>query len=143
MVTIKSIKINGKFKYLWLKYVTGVNLAQHCARCLIGEYSKLLHPYMVEGQDIPLTESRAKAYYLCGVSMPFVWSKNFHLAFVEKEGSILEVSENGIDIVIENAERIAITPDFIDATDMNAGKKAYSTCRNWQFAYQFSKTMQE
>lgn len=139
MVTIREIKVHGRFKYLWLKYVTGVDLSVHCARCLKGAYSNKVGTKVTEGKDIPLDEAEAKAYYLCGVTMPFNWSKNFHLAFVEEEGSLLEVSENGIDIVIENARRIDIVPDYINPYDPNAHKKAYSTCRNWQFAYMFHK----
>lgn len=27
------------YRYLWLKYVTGIDLSQHCARSLHGPYS--------------------------------------------------------------------------------------------------------
>ena len=48
-------------------------------------------------------------YYLCGVSKPYVRSRNFHLAFREKEGSLLSVSRQGIQVEIENAEEIAFS----------------------------------
>ena len=35
---IKNMTVTSTFKYLWLKTVTDVDLSQHCAKCLIGEY---------------------------------------------------------------------------------------------------------
>ena len=74
-----------------------------------------------------------------GVIKPCVWSRNFHLAFREKEGSLLSVSRQGIQVEIENAEEIAFSQADIDPADPHARSKAYFTCRNWQFAHLISK----
>jgi hypothetical protein len=37
---VKELDLNRKFKYFWLKYVTDVNLNNHCAAGLKGPYDK-------------------------------------------------------------------------------------------------------
>ena len=139
MINIKSIEVNGRFKYLWLKYVTGVNLSVHCARCLNGSYSKKISPAIKKENNILLNEHEAIVYYLCGVSSPYKWANNFHLAFKEKEGSTITLSRNGIVIVIENAEEIKFSINDINKSDIHINNAAYSTCRNWQFAHHLIK----
>lgn len=135
MITIKEINVTGKFRYLWLKYINGIDLTNHCAKCLLGTYSKKISNTTVDANDLVLDESEAVVYYLCGVSTPYNWNKNFHLAFKEKEGSSVKVDYNGIEIELENAERILFSKDDIDLLDPNANKEVYATCRNWQFAH--------
>lgn len=121
------------FKYLWLKYVAGVDLNVHCARCLVGWYSKRIQPDLQDRSDIVLDEHQTEYFYLCGVSSPYRWERNFHLAFRYKAGNTLRIMENGIEIVIEDAERIQIVK--LDKYDHPKGSiGAYNTCRNWQFA---------
>lgn len=131
--TILHIEQNRLFKYLWLKYVTGVNLNVHCARCLEGFYSKEVSPNLGVKKHISLDEHEASYFYLCGVSSPYKWENNYHLAFRYKEGERVEVNENGIYIVIEDAERIPIVKqDFY--VHPKGSFREYNTCRNWQFA---------
>lgn len=127
------MKVEAKFRYLWLKLVTGVNLEEHCAKSLLGEYDARFSSTTKEIDDIELAS--APFYYLCGVSVPYVWAKNFHLAFREKEGYIVEVKRNGIHIVIENAEEVTFSEADIPPTDPHIKSKTYRTCRNWQFAH--------
>lgn len=133
MIRVKSMKVEAKFRYLWLKLVTGVNLEEHCAKSLLGEYDARFSSTTKEIDDIELAS--APFYYLCGVSVPYVWAKNFHLAFREKEGYIVEVKRNGIHIVIENAEEVTFSEADIPPTDPHIKSKTYRTCRNWQFAH--------
>jgi hypothetical protein len=126
MPYIKEAKITANFKYLWLKYVKGFDITEHCAKCLLGEYEKQVSPKGIFTGDLPI----APYYYLCGVSMPFVWANNFHLAFEAKEGSTLVIERNGIVLVIDNAVELEIKPPTIQLTH----KKEFTTCRNWQFA---------
>ena len=139
MIIIRTIQVSGRFSYLWLKHVHGVNLREHCAHSLIGDYNASIRPSIQELHNVPLPD--APYHYLCGVSSPYVWSRNFHLAFREKEGSILRVSRHGIEIEIENAEEITFSEEDIDPADPHIGHKSYRTCRNWQFAYKISKLL--
>lgn len=133
---IKTLEVNGNFKYLWLKTVEDVDLSQHCAKCLIGKYDNRISPEKCIYKDIDLQD---KYYYLCGVSKPYNWSMNFHLAFRPCNGNKIAFSKNGICVEIEDAEIIEISPNNINLLDVNAGKKAFSTCRNWQFAHWFAR----
>lgn len=135
---VNNIDINQKFNYLWLKYVNDVNLNVHCARCLKGEYSEMIFNELETGKDINLNEHEAKVYYLCGVAKPSCWDNNFHLAFVYKKDSTIEIEEHGISIKIQDAERIDIVPvDLEKSKSKHKYSKLYNTCRNWQFAHQF------
>lgn len=132
---INYIKVEKDFMYLWLKTVENVDLTKHCAKCLIGEYDKRINNTIKEKKEIVLDPN--KVYYLCGVSKPFVWRNNFHLAFKNKIGSTIKYINNGIEIVIEDAEQLPINFDYIDKNNIFANNKAYCTCRNWQFANYF------
>lgn len=135
---IKQIKVNSKFKYLWLKYIYGVNLNLHCARCLLGAYCKDINIETESISNIKLDEYPAKAYYLCGVAKPTRWENNFHLAFIYKKGSTIEIDEHGIYVKIKDAKRIDIAQvDIEKSPNPHKYDKKYNTCRNWWFAHQF------
>jgi len=135
---IREIMVSKTFKYLWLKTVEGVDLSQHCARCLAGEYSKAVSNTTERAENITLGDS---VYYLCGVALPFNWHHNFHLAFRPRLGSEVELKSNGIHVVIEDAERLPVSAEYIDPDDPHANTKAYNTCRNWQFAHYYKKRL--
>ena len=135
IMIIKEITVNGNFKYLWLKTVKDVDLSQHCARCLIGDYDNRINNGTKEEHDIKLNDG--DIYYLCGVAFPYKWGNNFHLAFRYKDGSNIEYSNNGITVKIEDAERLPIDSKYNNPLDKHIHTKAYCTCRNWQFANYF------
>ena len=137
MISIRQLHITAPFRYLWLKSVTGADLNVHCARCLMGQYDERISNTTVELRDMELTP--APFCYLCGVSMPYKWSNNFHLAFREKPGATLEVDRLGIRVVLENAEEIRFGWQDIPLLAPHSDNKAYSTCRNWQFAHWFAR----
>ena len=135
---IEQIVVSGKFRYLWAKYIYAVNLNLHCGRCLLGAYSENINIEIEAANDITLNEHTAKAYYLCGDAKPTCWEKNFHLAFIYKKGSTIEVEENGIYVKIKDAERINIVQvDIEKSPNEHRYDKRYNTCRVWWFAHQF------
>lgn len=139
---INHIKVNSPFRYIWLKYIVDHDLNTHCASSLIGEYSKRISAKTVEGYNLTLDEHPHRVMYLCGVAYPFVWGNNFHLAFRYKKGEILRYSDNGIEVEIQNAERIYFSEKDIDTTHKKAKFKSYNTCRNWQFANWLAKNQE-
>lgn len=136
--TIVSFSTSRTFGYLWLKYITGFDLSVHCARCLIGAYSRHFKfgSKSRSYANLRLDEAKAQYYYLCGVTAPFVWRDNLHVAFRFKKGSRVEYNDGNTTIVIEDAEQIEIK--MLPSYDQEAGgeDRAYNTCRNWRFAYQ-------
>ena len=85
MVEIKYAEMKGVYKILWLRYIYGVDLTNHCMKSLLGHNDKRVRGYMRYLHDLKLEEARW--YYLCGVDQNFIWEKNLHLAFVESSGS--------------------------------------------------------
>ena len=135
--TIRIFSTKVKFRYFWAKYVDGFNLNVHCARCLLGHYSKKVAPDK-SLINVALDEHASRYYYICGVTTPYVWANNFHLAFEFAPNEILEYYDDNTHIAIENARQIPIVKrDYRDAKFGN--NNSYNTCRNWQFAYQMSK----
>lgn len=132
---ILSLKIKRLFRYLWLKSVVDVNLNNHCAKCLIGEYNGKINSYEKEFSNILLED---KIYYLCGVTYPFNYEDNFHLAFKPSKNSILKISDKGINIEIKDAESLPISTKYINKNHSKSNFKSYYTCRNWQFANYFN-----
>lgn len=140
MIVFREITVGMPFRYLWLKYVTGINLSVHCARCLKGEYSGKINPNMGIARDIVLDEFPAPLLYLCGVSTPYLWERNFHLAMAPAPGESFRVTENSITLEVENARRVPIETESMAAINHpKIADKAFHTCRNWQFANMIEK----
>lgn len=128
---IEKFESSRAWMYLWLKAIKGFNLDNHCARALTGPYEP--RDNMAAGVEL----KDSKVYYLCGVSKPYRWDENFHLAFQHKPGHILHINEKGLEVVIRDAEQI-IFPALSkgEATHPKGDQREFYTCRNWQFAYQ-------
>jgi hypothetical protein len=121
--------------YFWAKHVRGFNNTKHCARCLIGSYEKSISASMPFGvwNDILLT---GDALYICGVSKPYRWEKNFHLAVKNGAGRLERALYNGVKVIIEDAEEIVFDGEKARIKYPNLGPE-YITCRNFQFGVSF------
>lgn len=135
-----SFESNEIWMYLWLKYITGVNLNVHCAKSLLGIYSKKINAKNKKF-SIELDEDTVEYFYLCGVTRPYIWKNNFHLAFKKKDGEKFEYVFNGTKVIVENAEKIDFSMADVDWNNPNAKKRDYITCRNWQFANWYNKNV--
>lgn len=131
MIIVKDLTVAKPFMYIWLKRVTGVDLDQHCARCLLGSYHPAINNQI---KHIPSLELEDGVWYLCGVSKPYRWKNNFHLAFEYSAGSEISYSSNGISLTIENAKQLPINEEYVNPQNVHCSQKEYYTCRNWQFA---------
>ncbi len=132
---IINIKIEKPFRYLWLKSVIDVNLDNHCAKCLVGEYCSNINSSKKEFSNIKLNHG---IYYLCGVSLPYNYDNNFHLAFKYQNNNILDFSNNGITVKIKNAVSLHISIKYVNESHPKSKFKSYYSCRNWQFANYFN-----
>lgn len=128
------IKSNA-YRILWLKYVTGFDVSKHCARCLIGKYSKLL-PYgfgrniagtVYEGE---LNEHEAPYLYLCGVTSRYAC--NLHVAFSHCPGEVVSFEDDNIRLTIHDAVQYQIReiPGLVMPRE-------FTSCRNYQFGYAY------
>ena len=137
LVEIEKIELTEDFNYLWLYYITGINLDNHCQESFRGKRSQKLndktHGFVDE--HIVLDEVDTDYYYLCGGSKSEKWEENFHLAFRKKVDNIIDIEEHGIRVRVLNAERIVFSEDDIDRSCPHADEEKYYTCRNWQFAH--------
>lgn len=137
IVIIERITITAPFRYLWLKYVRGVDLNVHCADCLVGDYSERIGPTLgLEAENLSLDEYPGEIFYLCGVSKPYNWENNLHLACRRVPGEELLFEEHGVSLVMKNAQRINF--EAFDARNKspspNRTRPEFNTCRNWIFA---------
>lgn len=63
----------NKFKWLWMKYVTGVNDEKHCTNCIRGKYGRLLsgHNEHLHKTPVMMLDEQPldsfSAIYICGV----------------------------------------------------------------------------
>lgn len=133
MVTIEYAELKGFYKILWLRYVNGVDLSNHCMKSLLGHNDRRVRGFMRQlPANLRLEES--PYYYLCGVDANFVWEKNLHLAFTYSCGSVIEIDDAFIRCRILNARRLEISNRFIDWSLPQSRNKFFNTCRNWWFA---------
>ena len=138
-MNIERLIIKKPLRYLWLKSVTGINLNVHCAKCLEGEYSKLVNNRITDYYNLDVKHSPTGIYYLCGVSKPYVWENNFHFALIESNESI-EVDNDLVYLKANNCSLINFSENDIPVELKSNVSKAYYTCRNWQFANKLANT---
>lgn len=141
MTIIENFEAGRPYRYLWMKYVTGVNLNVHCAKCLLGDYEAAFSGGVRSVRNLALRP--APVYYLCGVAEDRIWSHNLHVAFVPSEGDTIEINNDFCHLRIKNAKRIAVNKKYIDWHLPQATRKEFSTCRNWQFASMFASGILE
>lgn len=127
-----------QFQYLWLKKVEGFNDTVHCARCLIGEYSKAFGLKMAAGEAVLLPYEEGDILYFCGVAKPYKWDNNMHLA------GVIEIGHPAIELVLHTGHKMTVAgvrPIGINAESAERLyphlPKAFLTCRNFQFGVQY------
>lgn len=138
MSRIVKLEIKGNYWIQWLRYVSGVNLNEHCMKSLLGYNDKRIRRGITLYEDIEL--DKAPYYYFCGVHAGWAYAKNIHIAWKDSSDGRFVVDNEFVYAEIEGAERIEIDASYIDETNPFANNKLYNTCRNWQFANWLAKT---
>jgi hypothetical protein len=131
----------GRYRYFWLKYVRAVDLSEHCAKSLIGEWHRRLDKDAATFVVTLDEKSPATVYYLCGVAAPYRWSNNTHLMTVPAPGERHEWTSAGMSYQLANLRPVEITREHIDPKHPKAHDRAYFTCRNWQGAWWMHKVL--
>lgn len=124
---IEMIEKNmSNWMYFWTKTITSINLNQHCAKTFNGDY--------LNGNII---ETKEKDVYICGVSKPFSYGNNLHVALKEKIGNNITIHEKDVVINVYDAERIEVIPLAKGESHHESGnRKEFWSCRNWQYGHQ-------
>ena len=138
-ITIRVKRIERRFSSFWLKSVEDVDLSKHCIGCLVGKRNYDIK--QESGCTVSLKSNRI--WYLCGVTYPYIWENNFHLAFKYSPGQRIVIDRKGVKLVLQNAEEIPITDEYIDWELPQAKDPKFHTCRNWQFANYIAKKIAE
>jgi len=127
-----SGRLWGFSQYTWLKYVSGFDSGEHCAKSLLGYHSRRVWYELPLNAPITLDESREYDYiYLCGVSAEFEWSNNLHMPVRHAPGErAICTTWNGLRCVITNAQLVEI-PGLEPGWGGHA--REFTSCRNWQF----------
>lgn len=127
------IETTGAYKFLWLKYVTGFDPRQHCAKSLIGSYHKGIPFGRVKPGtvfDIDVDPAIAPYAYLCGVTEN--WETNLHVAMrVAREPKQWVHDSHGratVQCPGGEFELLPILPVVSEEV-----RTEYLSCRNWQF----------
>ena len=133
MIIIKRLELKKTYRIEWLRYITGVDLSNHCMKSFLGVNDHNFKGYQRNYYDIRLREGY-KYYYFCAVDENWIWANNVHIAFREKAGSKIVIDNERVSCEIMNAENIPIDSSAIDWSLPQAQNKKFSTCRNWMFA---------
>ena len=132
-----TLEIKKKCSFFWLRAIRSARIDKCCAKCFnadtfheVYEGTRYKDKALVELDITP--DSRAKAYYLCGLSNGFKYEENTHVAFVPCEGQTISIENDKIRLVITDARQI----DFEGYKPNPEGEftEWQRTCRNWIFA---------
>lgn len=142
----EPFQFNG---FHWLKSVIDFNDSKHCKYCLVGndclipkfpvsnkEYDVILQEHN-DSLIPPHKHNGEIIHYYCFVSYPYYYSRNLHIPFIYKEGSIASVEKySGDKIIIRNAEFLPFNDVKTKALYSHLGY-LFTSCRNFQFAVDY------
>jgi len=129
--------VGGGWRYFWAKTVTGFDASIHCMQCLIGDRIEGISPKLLtKGGKVGKRFKTGTMLYICGVSYPYIWDRNFHMPVRVKRGASSRArTYTGAIVTVEGAERIAFNDHAALAHFGQKGPR-FLTCRNFQFAAQ-------
>jgi hypothetical protein len=150
MIEIQHNFDQRKFKWLWAKYVQGVNDRYHCTNCIRGPYSRRFSknsPNFCPGIPVLMDElqpGQYKAIYICGVATAgYTKGRNYihnvHVAIAPLAGNRESWSFENWKMEITNGRLLRI-PGSVDEipTQYRSLPPEYTTCRifRWAMAFQ-------
>jgi hypothetical protein len=140
MLAVEYVTDNDRvrgWRYLWAKRVDAFNASKHCAGCFVGEYATDFGKEMPVNDRvrINLAQKPGEVFYFCGVSSPYKWDHNFHLAgVIDPAAPVIEVPMYHGDYVrVHGLRRVKFT-DAAARERFPDRASNFLTCRNFQFA---------
>lgn len=131
-IWISTIVKSNAVSFLWLKGVDAFDPSCHCARCLVGRYSKIF-PYGKQaagkkfgGHEIVTPD---QILYLCGVTWRY--ENNLHVPMrATNSDAVIEIETQDFIVHITGAERIDFPALDEGYEDLPV---EFTSCRNYQF----------
>ena len=134
-----------QFVWLWMKYVTGANDANHCTNVLGGRYSKKLskhNPDLAPGVSVTCDEQPAASYaalYICGVAKQGYAKKqnyphNLHIPILPAAGATSHFSFEEWRLTIRNGIVLPICSEEELPERYRSLPKEFTTCRIFRWA---------
>lgn len=133
-----TIEARDTFSSIWLKGIEAVDLETHCLSTFIGpryrqvDRNKKLQTVTIEPGP------REVALYLCGVTAPYRWADNAHLALRPSLGAQWhgEAAVPGLVVTLLGAEPLSGWGEWdVPMGHPQYGDRLYRTCRNLQFGW--------
>lgn len=133
--------LRAAWRFLWCKSAEAFDPRQHCAKCLKGRYETRFGLDMPADDMVDLDHGPGALLYFCGVSKPYRWDRNLHLA-VRVTGDPQDIASatawNGDKVTIAGAEEVPFNDEAARAGYPALGA-AFLTCRNFQFGAQMAR----
>lgn len=126
------------YKFFWAMTVVDFDPTEHCQKCFIGTRLRTIKADMPVNQTFDLMIDEGTYVYFCGVSDPYIWSKNFHFAcrVTQSASDRYELPMlNGQKMFLRGAGQVKFDERAAQKLFPEKGRK-YLTCRNFQFAAQ-------
>ena len=129
---------DDNFSSIWLKGVRAVDLNTHCITTFIGSRYKVIDrklPVQTFSIEPAVGE---EALYLCGVTYPYRWADNAHLAIRPNPDAQWHGDAHvpGLRVTMLGAEPIfGWGESDVDPNHPMFGDRLYRTCRNLQFGW--------
>lgn len=133
-----------KFKWLWIKYVSGVNDQYHCTNCLRGKYGNLLSKHNLELTSTPtlnLNEQTSGSFafiYICGVIKKGYprsnYPHNLHAVIRPCVGSIDKFQFEGWSLGVTNGVFEPIPGEHDLPPRYQSLPPEFTTCRIFRWA---------
>jgi hypothetical protein len=124
------------FRYFWAKVVRGFQPKQHCAKCLVGAWVPDMGPNWLQGERgrIKVQVPEGAFLYVCGVSSPYRWENNFHMALKPGElgHEITSTTYNGARVTAVGGIELPRPAEPAAAADPERDR-LFLKCRNFQF----------
>jgi hypothetical protein len=138
MMNMKLV-IKNPCEFFWLRKIQDVDISQCCMKCFPGVSDNRVYHASRNAPttiNIDIDENAGLvpplAYYLCGLSKGYNYSKNTHIAFNPFPGETLHYEDEQIILDIVGARQIDFKW-YVPNPD-GAFTQRQRTCRNWIFA---------
>jgi hypothetical protein len=138
-----------KFRWLFAKYVQGINDRYHCTNCIRGPYSRLFtkhNPSFAPGTKVLMDElppGQYEALYICGVAAKGYrrgqnYPHNVHVAIAPLGGSHETWNFENWTMEIMNGRLLKI-PESVEEIPIQYRKlpPEFTTCRIFRWATSF------